>query len=534
MDSPAESRTAQRAMLIASLVHADVPLERQIDLALARGADLVELRVDRIGDVDAVEAALRSRPGGNLIVTVRCAEEGGAWDGGDDERIALIERLGLLTPGYIDIELATWNRSANVRQKIGLVCRADRSASRAARLERPRNALILSHHDFRGTPAALDALLDAFGSAPAAIAKLALLAREASDAMRVLDLMRRRAHERPLIALSMGEAGLIPRVLAARFGGFATFAALERGREAAPGQPTLDELAGTYRWRALSARTAVFGVVGWPVAQSRGPQVHNDWMRRAGIDGVYLPWPVGPRAEDWDRFVDAVGVEGAYGIRGLSVTIPHKEHALAWLTTRGRPVSAFARRAGAVNTLVRAPDGMWRGENTDGAGVLESLAGALGGAARLSGLRVEILGAGGAARAAAAALLDAGASVALVNRTAARAAALAAELGCAWRAWEARGSDRPDVLVNCTRVGMAPSADESPMPSERLLGVGVVLDSVYTPSNTRLLQDARACGCAVVEGIEMFVHQAARQFEFWHGCAADPDDARKLLRGLIA
>jgi shikimate dehydrogenase len=201
------------------------------------------------------------------------------------------------------------------------------------------------------------------------------------------------------------------------------------------------------------------------------------------------------------------------------VTLPHKEHALQWLAATGGACSEVARACGAVNTLTRDAAGRWHGDNTDVAGVRAALAlhAPLAGDG-LRGLRVLILGAGGAARAAVLAVQSAGGAATLCNRTAARAAQAAQELRCAALAWEQRAAlANFDVLINCTSVGLWPAPDASPMPDDALAPPLVVLDTIYRPRATRLLQAAEARGCVVLSGSEMFIGQAAAQFETWHG-----------------
>lgn len=520
------------AQIAVSLVLADPPLERQVEQARRAGAALIELRADLIADARAVEQLLRAKRDGGFILTIRSAAEGGAWDGDDAERIALVESLGLLNPGYVDLELATWKRSANLRQKVGLVCdtappaeaprEGPADAARGAPKVRPRNKLILSRHDLACTPAELDRIYDELADTPAAVLKYVTTARDATDALRVLDLLHRRGAERPLIALAMGEAGLASRVLAAKFGGFLTFAALHSGGESAPGQPTLEELVSVYRFHAIGPGTRVFGVVGWPVQHSLSPHVHNAALAAAGIDAVYVPLPVGPSIEDFQRFMDHVEANAWLDIDGLSVTIPHKQHAFRWLQEHGLSVSDEARECRAVNTLTRGAGAVWTGHNTDGAGAMAALATAPGLAGEgLRGRAIEILGAGGAARAVAAALLRRGAVVTITNRSPERAVALAAELGCRARPWEQRALGGVEVLINCTRVGMPPQTDATPVPSERLAPGLIAFDTVYTPRRTRFLRDAAEHGCRTVCGVEMFVAQAAAQHALWHGGAAD-------------
>jgi 3-dehydroquinate dehydratase/shikimate dehydrogenase len=517
-------------LLAVPITSAQQPLDEQVRQAHTAGADLVELRVDLIGDAPAVEQLLagpRARP---MILTVRAPDEGGAWTGSEAERLALIQRLGLLNPGYIDVEYATWQRSANIRQKIGLVCRV---GTAAGDVERPKNELILSHHDWSGTPDDLDPIVDALAATPAAVIKLAVTARDASDACRVLAQLRRRARGRRMIALAMGEGGLASRVLSRREGAFLSYAALGVRRASAPGQPSIGELRGLYGWEAIGTSTRAWGVVGWPASHSLGPAIHNAGMRAAGIDGVYLPLPVAPGYETFAGFMEQNFSASAPIFCGLSVTLPHKENAFRWLAQTGGRMSALAKRCGAVNTLRCGPDGLWDGENTDAIGVQRALAGVVDAeAARRAALRVVVLGAGGMARAAVVGLQAWGCEVMVLNRTAERGAALARALGCGHGPWAARTAADADLLVNCTPVGMWPKVDESPLPPEAFRAGLVVLDTVYRPGETRLLREARACGSRVVSGERVFIGQAAGQYAYWHGRAVPEGVFERVMASL--
>ncbi len=499
--------------------------------AIRAGAEVIELRVDCIGDDDAVEALLRQPHAVPFIVTVRSTGAGGAWKGNEAERIVLLERLGRHGPGYVDVELAAWERSAELRARIGGVCGASDQGTDVT--PGGRNTLILSHHDLDETPQELRGTFDRLEASPAGIMKAVFTAQDALDSCRVLAELRRRGSARRVIALAMGEAGLPTRVLARKFGAWLTFAALEHGGESAPGQPTVGELRDVYRWDAIDRDTRVFGLIGWPVTHSLGPRLHNTVMVAEGIDGVYLPLPVRPTSGDLTAFLDYVAENEWLGLAGMSVTIPHKEHAARWLDERDYPVGRLARQCGAVNTLVRTEDGGWRGENTDAPGALRALESVpeLAGEG-LSGQAVDVLGAGGVAHAVVAALVERGCLVTVYNRSPERAHALAQRLRCESKAWEQRAAGSADILINCTSVGMAPDTRSSPISADRLRRGMIVFDTIYNPAETRLLREARGRGCRVVSGIEMFVGQAAEQFALWHGRAVALETLRDALRGM--
>ncbi|WP_298216070.1 shikimate dehydrogenase [Acidocella sp.] len=265
--------------------------------------------------------------------------------------------------------------------------------------------------------------------------------------------------------------------------------------------------------RLLSGSARLAGVTGWPVAHSRSPRLHNAWLERHGIDGAYLPLPV--RREDFATVIPALAKAG---FAGLNVTIPHKEAAFALCAE----VDDFARRAGAVNTLVFTAGGI-EGRNTDGYGFLANL--------RAHGVKPDagpalILGAGGAARGIGAALQAAGAEIAFTNRTPERAAALAAALPPARvLPWAARAVALADyaLLVNATSLGMA---GHPPLEMD-LRGAGpslVVADIVFSPLETPLLAAARQRGLKAVEGLGMLLHQAVPGFAAWFGVTPTVDD----------
>jgi shikimate dehydrogenase len=272
--------------------------------------------------------------------------------------------------------------------------------------------------------------------------------------------------------------------------------------------------------KLLSGHARLAGVFGYPVTHSRSPRLHGFWLQRYGIDGAYIPLGVAPVG-----FGAAVRALVDLGFRGANVTIPHKLAAFEICDA----VAPFARRAGAVNTLIFR-DGRIDGSNTDGFGFLESIREAAPGWRADAGPAV-LLGAGGAARAIAAALLDAGAPrVTLVNRTAAKAEALARDLGGPIHVADRPPLEDAALLVNTTSLGMQGQpglgVDLAPLPQN-----AVVADIVYVPLETRLLAVARARGLVAVDGLGMLLHQARPGFEAWFGVAPQVDQA---LRDVVA
>ncbi len=266
-------------------------------------------------------------------------------------------------------------------------------------------------------------------------------------------------------------------------------------------------------------------VIGWPIAHSRSPMIHGYWLKRYGIDGRYDRVPVRP--EELDQFLERVR-EGEYA--GCNVTIPHKEAVFG----KVRIADPATRRIGAVNTVYRK-DGELVGRNTDGLGFILSVKSAIPGWSA-DGARVAILGAGGAARAIVAALIEEGArSVTLINRTLERAEALARHFGspvsaAPWDNMQDRLSEA-DLLVNTTSLGMAhnPPLDISLSSISKRT---IVADIVYSPLETPLLKAARARGNPAVDGLGMLLHQAAPGFELWFGVR--PEVTPELRALLVA
>jgi len=277
---------------------------------------------------------------------------------------------------------------------------------------------------------------------------------------------------------------------------------------------------------ALSGKAKLAGVFGWPVAHSRSPRLHGFWLERHGIDGAYLPFAVRP-----ENLAAALRALPVLGLRGVNLTLPHKEAALG-LVDRA---SEEAKRIGAVNTIVVDGEGRLEGRNTDGYGFLAHLKASMAGWLPESGPAV-LLGAGGAARAIAVALLDAGVpELRLVNRTPERAAGLAKALGGNILAmpWQNRGEalDGAALLVNSTTLGMVgnPPLD---IDLSRLPRQAPVYDIVYAPLETPLLAAARARGNPCVDGIGMLLHQARPGFAAWFG--VEPEVTSELRSFVLA
>lgn len=410
--------------------------------------------------------------------------------------------------------------------------------------------IIVSTHNYECTPSdeELDDLFRKCKSVGADIVKIATTATTIVDATRLLKLMSQQwTSQGPVIALAMGEAGQITRVLAGKYGGFLTFGALSPERASAPGQPTLAALRTLYRLHDQHPGIKVFGIIGNPVSHSKSPAIHNAAFEDIGLgkEAVYVPLLV----DSFEDFFNTIQNDDCFqDWQGFSVTIPHKEAALALAKTSGG-ADDVTMKIGAANTLVRdtiSTASMFKAYNTDWSAAIGAIERGLGHS--LKGLTVVVLGAGGAGRALAFGAAAAGAErVVIANRSEQRAHQVAASIevksGAQGTSLEAvaSGEVSGDVLINTTSVGMARSSDadsvvqSTPLNSTDINSVlakyKLVFDAIYTPLHTRLLQDAQAAGCKIVTGDEMFVGQAADQFMLFTGKQAPTELMKRIVLG---
>jgi len=473
------------------------------------GIRLVELRLDYIEGPVQVARLLRERhcP---VIATCRRASDGGRWTESEEARRLVLRTAIVEGADYVDLE--------------------DDIAAAVPRYGRTKR--IVSHHDFHKTPADLSAIHARLAALDADIVKIATMANHPSDNLRMMELVR--SAKVPTVGICMGDMGMPTRVLAGRCGAPFTFATFHEDRVMAPGQIGWRQMRDLYRYDSISNATQIYGVVADPVAHSLSPVVHNAALQAAGIDAVYLPFRV--PAEQIDEFLaDA----SRWPLSGLSVTIPHKESVLKHAAQQ----EDLVRSIGAANTLAFGVAGV-SAYNTDAAAAVESLKAALQerevvedaenpGPRYVHGFGLKtalVLGAGGAARAVAFGLKQEGVDVTVTSRTLERSKRIAAEVGCKAIEWSARYRVPHDCVVNATPIGMHPDVNETPYAREHLRSYMVVFDAVYNPENTLLVKEARAIGCQIVTGVDMFVRQAAIQFRIWHGADAPDQVMRDALK----
>jgi 3-dehydroquinate dehydratase/shikimate dehydrogenase len=458
-------------------------MAKLVRLAL-RQTSTVELRLDWLRS-DAERARFfawlkKSRLStATFVATCRRREGGGKFAGGVDRELYWLTQAREAGCQWCDLEVET------LRKLPGQSVREYPVPPR----------VLLSVHDFERTPD-LPRTVNAPRHGGVDAVKIAAEARSIHDSVRLLRLAR---SSRNFVAVPMGEAGLPARILALREGSALAYAPVAAAT--APGQASLDEMKDLYRAHALTRHSRVYGVIGDPIGHSLSPLLHNTGFAARRMDAVYLPFLVRQLGD----FLEAVP---EFGIRGFSVTIPHKQAILKHL----KECEPLAADIGAVNTVVVRRDGSLYGCNTDYVGFLRALEEKL----RIKGSRVMVFGAGGSAHAAAFALSRAGAIVAICARREKAAKELARAVGGEVVPRRALRTEFFDAILNATPVGMHPHDGISPLaPGE--LHCRIVMDLIYRPQKTQLLKLAAQKGIATVSGVDMFLAQGMAQWEIWFG-----------------
>jgi 3-dehydroquinate dehydratase / shikimate dehydrogenase len=466
---------------------------------LVRDNPLLEFRLDYLPKPSLAIPRIRRfteyHPHVVAIATCRRVASGGKFRGSVASELDILNKAASAGCQLLDLEMQS-----------AAQCRPEQ-------VQRLRNqaALMLSYHDFRGTKN-LDEKLRRMVSVPADFYKLVGTARTLYDNVSMMKFLQEKSDQHSLIGVCMGEQGIISRVLGVRAGSVFTFAAISPDERTAPGQVTAQDLRNTYRIEQVDAATRVYGVAGDPVAHSLSPAIMNAALRRENVNGVYL-------ALHAKTLKDLLACVRDIPIHGISITMPYKESILKFLDN----TDSHTTKIGACNTVVRAQDGKLYGFNTDTAGVVRPLEQRL----TIENAKVLVLGAGGAARAAVFGLKERGAEVYILNRSVGPAQKLA-------RSARARMMKRPDlkkvsfdVIINATPVGMG-NTRESPL-HENEINARYVFDMIYDPPETKLMKMARERGAQLIPGIEMFVHQAARQFEIWTGKPAPWEEMLRVV-----
>jgi 3-dehydroquinate dehydratase / shikimate dehydrogenase len=452
-------------------------------VSASKYADIVELRIDYIPDLQnaltCIEKSLKNKTK-PVIITNRPEREGGNFKGNEQDRLGLLQKAIELGADYVDVEY----------DSIKQITRRDSSK------------IIISHHNFKETPHNLNKIYNDICQHNPDIVKIVTYANDITDNIRIFELLK--SAKVPTISFCMGELGYISRILTSKFGGFLTFASLEKGKESAPGQLTVNELSKIYHYKEINKETKLYGIIGNPVSHSMSPAIHNASFIEKELNNVYVPLKIaniGNFMKECRRI----------NFQGFSVTIPHKESVLPFLDD----IDHTAKKIGAINTIVNQ-NGILTGYNTDCMAAVMGLECSLKETNdTLSNKKISIIGAGGAARAIAFGLNEKGCDITIFNRTIERAEKLSHDVKCRFESYEEIHKLDSDILINTTSIGMLPDIDQTPVPKSILKEGMIVFDAIYNPIETRLLRDAKEKGCHTVNGLSMFINQAAEQFRLW-------------------
>ena len=470
-----------------------------------QGAKMVELRLDYVSSKVNIRRLLAERASDDckVIITCRRKEDGGKWSGTEEARLLLLREAIAEGVDYVDLE--------------------EDIAGQIPRFGKTKR--IISYHNFRKTPEDLRDMHTRMCQLDPDIVKLATMANDPHDNLRMLETMQE--SEIPTVGMCMGDIGTPSRILSAKFNAPFSYATFHHERALAPGQLSFKQMTDVYRYGNIGHKTDVFGVIADPVGHSLSPHVHNASFENKGLDAVYVPFRVPP-----DSLAQFMKDAPRLGVKGLSVTIPHKEAIALHLTK----VDPAVKSIGAVNTVVFDGTDLV-GYNTDYSSAMFCLEHALGSVGAkpspVKNKRVLVLGAGGVARPIIYGMKSRNALVTIASRTRKRADRLAKAFDCKAIDWDARQRVQCDILINCTPVGMHPNVDDSPISKTFLKHSMLVFDTVYNPETTLLVKDARSRNCEVITGVDMFVRQAMLQFFLFTGKEADEELMRNVVKRVI-
>ena len=502
--------------------------KQQIKKAKAAGAEMLELRTDYLENLNAdlaanlVTEAKSAAPSQlPIITTCRDVRQGGTIDYPDRLRVEVLAAALGAGSEFVDFEYENFLHTEN-RGRI----------QRALSLSL-KGRLILSAHNFKTkfhNTAKLYRHIQTLS--PAAIPKLVYTANHINDCFDAFDLLHRTSGER--IIFCMGQASLISRITAKKFNSFVTFASIDDQTATAPGQITIEQVKKIYLWDTVNTNTQLYGVIGSPVAHSAGPVVHNTCFAETNRNKLYLPLLVEGGKEEFDYFLSHILSRSWLGFSGFSVTIPHKENALNFVKKNRGFIEPLAEKIGAVNTIIVGPNNKLFAYNTDYSAAMDAITSTLGPKAGLKNLPVAVIGAGGVAKAIVAGLSNAGAKITIYNRTFERGKKLAAEFGCESAPLQDLANLDAKLLINCTSLGMHPNIGETPIAQEYLKKDMVVFDTVYNPVQTTLLKQAKEKKAKTIDGLSMFINQAAAQFKLFTGKSAGLKLMRKTISNCLA
>jgi 3-dehydroquinate dehydratase/shikimate dehydrogenase len=468
--------------------------------AIYRDNTFIEFRLDYLAKplaaLPKLKEFLAAHTEVTAIATCRREANGGKFTGNTAAELDVLQKAASSGFHLVDLELQTAEQIKPAE--------LDKLRERGA-------GLILSYHDFVATKD-LDGIFERMRPFEAEFLKIVSTARSLADNVVMLRFLERAHDMANTVGICMGDQGIISRILGPRAGSAFTFASAVLGEETAAGQISARSLLELYRIDQLDAASKVYGVAGNPVAHSLSPAMLNTAFRRERINSVYLPLQT-------TKLADLLSLVREVPLSGFSVTMPFKQDILKHL----EKTDPLSEKIGACNTVVRSLDGKLYGFNTDVAAVIRPLEKRLA----LKGAKVLVIGAGGAARAAVFGLKEKGAEVFIVNRTPETGQKLAREAKAKSVKRDQLAKSTFDVIVNATPVGMRGHAGNVLKPDE--INARLVFDLVYNPIDTPLIKAAREKNLPVITGVEMFVHQGARQFEIWTGKPAPEAEMTRIV-----
>ena len=478
------------------------------------GIKLVELRLDFLRREPDLNRLIPVRSTATVI-TARRQQDGGLWRETEEKRLTLLRTAIAQEPEFVDLEV-------DIADQIPPFGKTRR---------------IISYHNTKAMPENLEALHREMSAKKPYFIKIACMPKTIEEMYRFLNFVRQKNEDEQkirgdkavrVVGICMGEMGKAARILSKKFRMPYTYATFSEDRIIAPGLLVYKDLLDLYHYDKIDRETAVYGIIGNPIGHSLSPLIHNRAFLEQNVNAVYVPLQI-----DDSNVADLIRLAPEFGLRGISVTIPHKVAVINHLTKADPAVE----KIGACNTIVFR-QGERIGYNTDYIAAITGIEAAFGGnvldeESVLKNKRALVLGSGGAGKALAYGLVHRGAMVTVTDIDGERAVDLSRHLGCEYVRWEGREAVQPKILVNCTPLGMHPNVNETPYPKGSLRSNMLVFDAVYNPEHTMLIKTAQDRGCRVVTGVEMFVGQACYQFKLFTGQKASASKMQLLVKESI-
>lgn len=472
--------------MLAAVITAKSEHELVKDVRKSNDADLIEIRLDYLKEYEQkkIEGIIR-KIGKPIIITCRKKSEGGFFEGDEKKRLEILKKFIDSNTDYIDVEYSSGKDS--IKDLI---------------LNKGKCKIIVSYHNLTETPHNIKNVYEEIKQLNPDLIKIVTNANSITDNFKIFELIKiAKKENKKIISFCMGSYGQFSRILSAAFGSEITYASIEKGKESASGQLTVDEMIDEYRLKKINVKTKIFGLIGNPVEHSCSHIIHNTGFEEMKIDYVYLKFRV-------DKLKEFIEYFKKLNIGGFSITIPHKIEVMKYLDE----IDSNAKEIGAVNTIL-VKNKKLIGYNTDCDGAMQALKAKTG----LKGKKVVLLGAGGSARAICYGLKQEKAIVTILSRTIESSKLLAAYFDCDYGSLKDLKKFDYGILINTTPVGMHPNVDFSPIPKKLILKDALVFDIIFNPYKTKLLKEAEKRGCKTISGAEMLINGAALQFKLWIG-----------------